>query len=176
MKYTITGINVDVTDAMKSKAEEKFVKLQKYFSKEIEVKARFKVDNLDNIVELTIPLKGKMLRAEVRDKDMYDAIDEAVHIIERQLRKYKSRLKDHHKKSGRKLFAKAFLEEDQEQEELKVERRKKIPVKPMSEEEAMLQLELLGHNFFVFLNQDTNLVNVIYKRKKGHYGLIEPEL
>jgi len=178
MIFTINGRNVEVTEAMSNRVEEKFAKLQKYFVKEIEAHVTFKVEKLDQILEVTIPMKGKILRAEVKDQNMYSAIDLAVDVLEKQLLKYKARLKDHHKKSAAATpFADEFMNgEEDSTEEMKVERRKSVEVSPMTEEEAMLQMELLGHDFFVFLNMDTDEVNVVYKRKNEHYGIIEAKM
>ncbi|MCT4612817.1 MAG: ribosome-associated translation inhibitor RaiA [Clostridia bacterium] len=178
MIFTINGRNVEVTEAMSSKVEEKFAKLQKYFVKEIEANVTFKVEKLDQILEVTIPMKGKILRVEVKDQDMYNTIDLAVDVLEKQLLKYKARLKDHHKKAAAATpFADEFMNgEEDTKEEMKVERRKSVEVSPMTEEEAMLQMELLGHDFFVFLNMETNQVNVVYKRKNDHYGIIEAKM
>jgi len=176
MKFIITGKNMDVTDAMKNKVEEKLTTLEKFFNKDVEVHVTFKVEKLEQVVEITIPLKGKMLRTEVKDHDMYTAIDKAEEVIGRQLVKYKSKLKDHHKKVGadKTPFVEGYITSDHEnEEEIKIERRKKVEFRPMTEEEAVLQMELLGHDFFAFMNADTDAFAVVYKRKKNHYGLIE---
>ena len=126
-------------------------------------------------IEITIPMKGTMIRAEQESNDMYASIDMVEETIERQLRKYKNKLVD--KKQSAESFSKSFMaEETAEDEEIRIIRTKRFAMKPMDVEEACIQMELLGHDFFVFRNAETDEVNVVYKRKGNTYGLIEPEL
>ena len=123
---------------------------------------------------MTIPVKGKIIRSEQSSSDMYVSIDLVEEVIERQLKKYKAKIVD--KQQNAMSFSKAFVEEEaEEEEEIKIVRTKKFDIKPMYPEDACIQMELLGHNFFVFCNADTDEVNVVYKRKGGTYGIIEPE-
>ena len=126
-------------------------------------------------IEVTIPVKGTLLRAEESSNDMYVSIDLVEEVIERQLKKYKNKLID--KKQAAAAFTPQFLEEDHndQDDEIRIVKTKRFGMKPMDPEEACFQMELLGHNFYVFLNADTDEVNVVYKRKGNTYGLIEPE-
>ena len=122
----------------------------------------------------TIPMKGSIIRAEEVSSDMYVSIDLVEEVIERQLRKYKNKLID--KEQNAVHLNQEFIDEDAyEEEEIQIIRSKKFAMKPMDPEEACVQMELLGHNFFVFRNSETEEVNVVYKRKGNTYGLIEPE-
>ena len=126
-------------------------------------------------IEVTIPMKGSIIRSEQVSNDMYVSIDLVKEILERQLKKYKKKLTD--KKQNALSFSQAFLEKDEEEdEEIKIVRTKRFDIKPMYPEDACIQMELLGHDFFVFCNAETDQVNVVYKRKGNSYGLIEPEL
>ncbi|MCI7127566.1 MAG: HPF/RaiA family ribosome-associated protein, partial [Clostridium sp.] len=125
-------------------------------------------------IEVTIPVKRSIIRAEQDSSDMYVSVDLVEEIIERQIKKYKTKIVD--KKQSALAFSEAFLQEEAEQEEtVNIVKTKRFAMKPMDAEEACVQMELLGHNFFMFLNADTNEVNVVYKRKGNSYGLIEPE-
>ena len=125
-------------------------------------------------IEVTIPVKGNIIRSEQVSNDMYVSIDLVEEVIERQLRKYKTKIVN--KEKGGSHFQKAFLEKDyEEDDDVKIVRTKKFDIKPMYPEDACVQMELLGHNFFVFCNAETDQVNVVYKRKGNTYGLIEPE-
>ena len=127
-------------------------------------------------IEVTIPVKGNTIRAEESSTDMYVSIDLVEEIIERQIRRYRKKLID--KKQAALSFSQNFIEEEEEvpyDDEIQIVKTKKFAVKPVNPEEACLQMEMLGHNFYVFLNSETDQVNVVYKRKNGTYGLIEPE-
>ena len=128
------------------------------------------------MIEVTIPVKGKIIRAEETSSDMYVSIDLVEEVIERQLKKYKNKIID--RQQNAEDFREEYIEKEyaDEQDDVKIIRTKKFAVKPMDPEEACVQMELLGHNFFVFYNGETDEVNVVYKRKGGTYGLIEPEL
>lgn len=174
MRFTITGRNIDVTQGLREAIEEKIGKLSRYFSPDTEAMITLSVQRDRQKIEVTIPVKGNIIRAEEASDDMYVSIDLVEEIIERQIKKYKNKLID--KKQASISFSEAFLaEEDSSDEEIKIVKSKKFGIKPMDAEEACVQMELLGHNFYVFLNADTDEVNVVYKRKAGTYGLIEPE-
>ena len=174
MKFVIVGKNIDVTPALKSAVEDKLGKLDKYFSEDTTVHVTLSVERNDQKIEVTIPVKGSIIRAEEVSSDMYVSIDLVEEIIERQLKKYKNKIIDKHQAAA--SFTKDFVDEDMyDEEEVKIDRVKKFDIKPMYPEDACVQMELLGHSFFVFMNADTDKVNVVYKRKRNSYGLIEPE-
>lgn len=175
MNITISGKNVEVTDALRNTINEKLGKLERYFTPDTNVIVTLSVEKERQKIEVTIPVKGRIIRSEQVSNDMYISIDLVEEVIERQLRKYKNKIID--KKQNAANFQKAYIENDyMENEDIKIVRTKKFPVKPMYPEDACVQMELLGHNFFVFTNADTDQVNVVYKRKGGTYGLIEPEV
>ena len=154
--------------------ESKLGKLECYFSPDTEVQVTLSVEKGRQKIEVTIPVKGSIIRAEQDSSDMYVSVDLVEEIIERQIKKYKTKIVD--KKQSALAFSEAFLQEEAEQEEtVNIVKTKRFAMKPMDAEEACVQMELLGHNFFMFLNADTNEVNVVYKRKGNSYGLIEPE-
>lgn len=176
MKIKIFGKNIEVTEGIKGAVEEKLGKLDKYFSEETKADITLSVNRNDQKVEVTIPVKGGIIRAEEVSEDMYASIDMVEETIERQLVKYKNKLVDK-KKSYRDNFTNDYIEadyEDEDEDAVKIVRTKSFGIKPMDAEEACIQMELLGHNFFVFLNAETDEVNVVYKRKGGTFGLIEP--
>lgn len=174
MKINIHGKNLKVTDSIKNYIEEKIGKIEKYFENfdEVEATVVIKVRDIYRVVEVTIPAKKIILRAEVSDKDLYAAIDLAVGKLERQIRKNKTKMSKRNKVE--KVFALNFEEiEEEHTEEKTVVKRKVIEMKPMSEEEAILQMELLGHDFFAFKYADTGNISVIYKRNDGNYGIMD---
>ena len=176
MKIKIFGKNIEVTEGIRSAVEEKIGKLDKYFAEETRVDVTLSVNKNEQKVEVTIPVKGRIIRAEEISDDMYVSIELVEEVIERQLKKYKNKLID--RKRNAADFAPEYVDEDEEifeEEEVKIIRAKKFGIKPMNAEEACVQMELLGHNFYVFLNAETEEVNVVYKRKGQTYGLIEPE-
>ena len=174
MKITISGRNIEVTEGLKTAVEDKIGKLEKYFSPETEAHVTLSVEKDRQKIEVTIPVKGNIIRAEQISSDMYVSIDLVEEVIERQLKKYKNKLID--KKHAREGFSAEFIKNEYEEDDsVKIERTKRFAVKPMDPEEACVQMELLGHNFFVFFNSETEEVNVVYKRKGNTYGLIEPE-
>lgn len=177
MKIRLFGKNIEVTEGIKSAVEDKLSKLDKYFVKETTVDVTLSVEKNEQKVEVTIPVKGGIIRAEEVSEDMYATIDMVEETIERQLVKYKNKLVDK-KKATKDDFTADYIEadyDDDEDDAVKIVRTKRFGIKPMDPEEACIQMELLGHNFFVFLNADTDEVNVVYKRKGDTYGLIEPE-
>ena len=174
MNLVISGRNIDITEGLRSAVEEKIGKLERYFNESTEVHITLSTEKERQKIEVTIPMKGSIIRAEQTSTDMYVAIDLVEEVIERQLRKYKNKLID--KEQAAAQLNKDFMEEDiYEDEEIQIIRSKKFAMKPMDPEEACVQMELLGHSFFVFRNADTDEVNVVYKRKGDTYGLIEPE-
>ena len=175
MKFIIVGRNIEVTPALRSTVEEKIGKLGKYFNPDTEVHVTLSVEKERQKIEVTIPVKGNIIRSEQVSNDMYVSIDWLEEIIERQLKKYKNKIVDKHQASGD--FSQMYVENDyMEEEEIKIVRTKKFDIKPMYPEDACIQMELLGHSFFVFINAETDQVNVVYKRKGDTYGLIEPEV
>ena len=174
MKYIISGRGTNVTDGLRNAVEEKLGKLEHYFTPDTEVHVTLKVEKDRQKVEVTVPVKGHIIRAEQESDDMYVSIDLIEDIIERQLRRYKTKIVDSKQNVG--YFTSEFMQEDDyDDEDVKVIRTKKFAVKPMDPEEACVQMELLNHSFYVFRNAETDEVNVVYKRKGGDYGLIEPE-
>ena len=172
MRYIITGKNIKVTEKLKSQIYEKFDKLDKYFAEETTAYVMLSVQKQMQRIEVTIPIKGHTIRAEQSSDDMYASIDGVEEIIVRQIRKYKTKLARH----NRQDFKPAFMEaEDAHDEEIDIIRTKKFAVKPMTPEEACVDMELLGHSFYVFRNADSGNINVVYKRKENAYGLIETE-
>ncbi len=175
MRFIITGRNIDVTEGLKTAIEEKLGKLDRFFAADTEVNVTLSVEKERQKIEVTIPVKGNIIRSEQVSSDMYVSIDLVEEVIERQLKKYKNKIVD--KQQNAAEFAPEFVEKEYDDEEdIKIIRSKRFGIKPMVPEEACVQMELLGHNFFVFLNAETNEVNVVYKRKGNTFGLIEPEL
>ena len=174
MKLNIRGDKLVVTDAIRSYIEEKISKLDKYFDNtDIEAKIVIKTANNKDIIEVTIPTNKYTLRAEERNDDLYASIDLIIDKLERQIRKNKTKLNERYKKESFMDFNFDFIEEfESEKEEENIVKRKTIEVKPMDEEEAILQMELLNHDFFMFKNLDEECVSVLYKRKDGNYGII----
>ncbi len=173
MKYNIRGEKLVITDAIKDYTKEKLGKLDKYFKDDdITANVLAKVRGNSQIVEVTIPTSKFILRSEEEHDDLYAAIDLVTDKLERQIRKNKTRLNRNVKESVKEFNFDYELPMEEEAKETVV-KRKKLEMKPMSEEEAVLEMELLGHNFFVYKDMDTNSVNVLYKRKDGDYGLIE---
>ena len=174
MRFIISGKNIVVTEGLKSAVYEKIGKLERYFTPETEIHVTLSVEKDRQKIEITIPMKGNIIRAEQVSNDMYVSIDLVEEIIERQLRRYKNKIVDQ-KQSAFNLNQSFLDEEGPEDEEIKIIRTKRFAMKPMDAEEACIQMELLGHNFFVFRSAETDEVNVVYKRKGNTYGLIEPE-
>ena len=174
MKFIIIGRNIDITEGLKSAVQEKLGKLEWYFTPETEIHVTLSVEKDRQKIEVTIPVKGNIIRSEQVSSDMYVSIDLVEEVIERQLRKYKTKIVNQQQAGGN--FQKEFVEDEfLEDEEVNIIRTKKFGIKPMYPEDACVQMELLGHNFYVFRNAETDEVNVVYKRKGNTYGLIEPE-
>ena len=180
MDYNIRGENIEVTPALRDYVEKKVGRVEKYFSNtpNATVYVNLKVySDRTAKVEITIPMPNLVLRAEEKNPDMYAAIDVIADKLERQIRKYKTRVNRKHRANGSAadLFSFEDVEgADTEEHDLELVRTKRFDLKPMDSEEAILQMNMLGHNFFVYTNAETNLPNVVYKRKDGRYGLIEP--
>lgn len=175
MKIKITGRNIELTEGLKNAVIDKLNKLEKYFTPDTDVYVTLSVEKDRQKVEVTIPMKGNIVRSEQVSTDMYVSIDLVEEVIERQLKKYRTKLIAKHQ-SAASAFKQEFLEEQSvEDEEIQITRAKKFDMKPMYAEDACVQMELLGHDFFVFVNAETDEVNVVYKRKGNTYGLIEPE-
>ncbi len=176
MNYIISGKNIDVTDGLRSAVYDKLGRLEKFFSEDTKAQVTFSVEKERQKIEVTIPMKGHIIRAEQVSDDMYVSIDMVVETIERQVVRYKKKIIDQNQDAA--YFQNAFIEEDdydEEDDEIQIIRSKRFAVKPMYPEDACVQMELLGHNFYVFRNAETDEVNVVYKRKGNTYGLIEPE-
>ena len=176
MRYTIIGKNMEVTESLKSAVQDKIGKLERYFDSDTEIHVTLAVEKDRQKIEVTIPVKGTLIRAEQESSDMYVSIDLVEEVIERQLKRYKNKLID--SKQDAVGFSRLLIEEESfEDDAIEITRTKRFAVKPMDPEEACVQMELLGHSFYVFRNAQTDEVNVVYKRKgkQGSYGLIEPE-
>ena len=171
MKITIVGRKFHVTDDLKDKVEKKLSKFDKFFDDEANVNVTMRSQKNDEILEITIFYKGTMFRSEVADKEIENALDKSIDIIERQIRKNKTRLE---KKFKTGVFEAIPLDEDED--EIKVTKTKQFVISPMSVEEAVLQMNLLGHNFFLFINAENENINLVYKKANDEYGVIEPVL
>ena len=177
MKLKLKAKNTQITDALNDYVYKRLGKLEKYFTEEMTGTITLIVEQHSlHKVEATIPIGGYILRAEAQSNDMYASIDAVEEKLERQIRKYKTRINRKSKETG--VSAPVISEEVPEspQEGIEITRTKHFAVKPMSEEEAIMQMELLSHDFFVFQNGSSNEINVVYKRKDGNYGIIIPEL
>ena len=175
MKFVISGKNIEITDNLRDAVESKLGKLERYFTPDTKVNATLSVEKERQKIEVTIPVKGSIIRSEQVSNDMYVSIDLVEEVIERQLKRYRSKIIDKHQSGGN--FQQAFIDTDldMEEDEIKIIRTRRFDIKPMYPEDACVQMELLGHSFFVFVNAESGQTNVVYKRKGGTYGLIEPE-
>lgn len=173
MKIIITGRKIDISAGMKDFTEKKLGKLDKFFGEGAEAQVTLSVERDRQTAELTIYYDGFVYRAEDTSEDMYASIDRTTDLIERQIRKNKTRLEK--KLRGGAFDASVTAEPEAEEAEFKIVKSKKHAIKPMSPEEAILQMNLLGHTFFVFHNDETDKIDIVYKRKDGNYGLIEAE-
>ncbi|MCI8394858.1 MAG: ribosome-associated translation inhibitor RaiA [Bacilli bacterium] len=174
MKINVRGDKVEITESMKNQITEKLNKLNLYFEnpENINTYVLIRVRNLYKTIEVTIPTKRFTLRAEETQEDLYPAITEVVNKLERQIRKNKTRLSRKYRNNEKLEINTNFDSDSTELEEKKIKKRKKIEMKPMDEEEAVLQMELLGHDFFVFKNEIEECISVVYKRKNNSYGII----
>lgn len=183
MNYNIRGNKLEVTEAIREHVIKKVSKLEKYFDTPptSDVNVRLSVFNNEQRIEVTIPMTDLVLRAEEHHEDLYAAIDLVVGKLERQIKKYKTKINRKFRKEGspKHIFAeleKEALQEKEEESDLEIVRTKRFNLKPMDSEEAILQMDMLDHAFFVFTNAVTDETNVVYRRKDGRYGLIEPEI
>ncbi|MDD6481674.1 MAG: ribosome-associated translation inhibitor RaiA [Lachnospiraceae bacterium] len=174
MRITITGRNIELTEGLKEAVEDKLRKLEKFFTPDTDVFVTLSVEKERQKIEVTIPIKGHVIRSEQVSNDMYVSIDLVEEVIERQLRKYRTKLASK-KMNVADSFSEEFIEGDADDEEVQIVRTKRFGMKPMYPEDACVQMELTGHDFFVFRNAETDEVNVVYRRKGNTYGLIEPE-
>ena len=173
MKLNIRGEKVEITEAIKDYIESKLERLNRYFenSDELEAFVKVRIKGVEQIIEVTVPTHRFTLRAEEAHKDLYAATDLVIDKLERQIRKNKTRLNNKYKNLDTVDFVFNYESDEKENEE-KIVKRKTIESKPMDEEEAILQMELINHDFFAFKNVKEDCVSVVYKRKDGHYGLI----
>ncbi len=184
MNYNIRGENIEVTPAIREYVEKKIAKLEKYFTETPNANVHVNLKTYNNNrskVEVTIPMPNLVLRAEEDHEDMYAAIDLITDKLERQIRKHKTKVNRKFREKGNMTAVFAQLDEkeppaaEEEENDLEVVRQKSFDLKPMDSEEAILQMNMLGHSFYVFTNAETSLTNVVYKRKDGRYGLIEAQ-
>ena len=182
MKYVILGRNMEVTDGLREYIEKKFSKLDHYFSSDTEVHITLSKQRGEEKVEVTIPLKGTTIHAEESTSDMYQTVDILKDVVERQLRRNRKKIID--RKQSKSTFSDVIIEDlmseepeedEEEEEEIRIVRSKRFEMKPMTPEEACFQMEMSGHTFYMFLNAEDEQISVVYKRKDGDYGLIEPE-
>ncbi|MGE5370790.1 MAG: ribosome hibernation-promoting factor, HPF/YfiA family [Solirubrobacterales bacterium] len=175
MKFEIRGKHIELTDALKDYTEKRLSKLEK-FIEDARVLATLSVEGDQHKVEVTIPLNGVILRGEEASTDMYSSVDLVVEKLEKQIDKYKTKIYRRYRNVGLKKAVTVEIESAKEEpEHFKITRTKRFALKPMDVEEAVMQMNLLGHSFFVFYNVLADEVNVVYRRKDGNYGLIEPE-
>ena len=178
MRIIISGKNIDITDGLRQAVEDKLSKLERYFTPETDVIVTLSIEKERQKIEVTIPVKGNIIRSEQVSNDMYVSIDLVEEVIERQLKKYKNKIIEK-KQSAPSLqnFQKEYIEKEiEDDEDVKIIRTKRFGMKPMYPEDACVQMELLGHDFYVFCNAETEQMCVVYKRKGGTYGMIEPEV
>lgn len=176
MKISVRGKNIEITEAIEAKISEKLSKLDKYFivSDNVEAKVLCRVYPYGQKLEVTIPTEYVLLRAEVVDQDLYNAIDLVIDKLEGQIRKYKTRL-NRKSKDNKLAFNLASIEPLEDEEEDVLVKTKTITPKPMDMEEAIMQMELIGHSFFVYRDTETDAISIVYRRNDGDYGLIETE-
>lgn len=178
MRISISGKNLEISDYLRDLVEKKVAKLERYFPQDTEVQVTLSVEKNRHIVEVTIPYDGVIIRGEEVTGDMYASIDNVLDKLEKQILRHRTRLEKSLRSGAFKFDAPVYgapVEEMDEEDAPHIVRVKRFNIKPMTEEEAMLQIEMLGHSFYVFVNADTGLMNVLYRRKDGNYGLIEPE-
>lgn len=178
MKIAVRGKNIEATPALVDYAHKRLGKLDKHFDETTDVQVVLSVIRDNHIVEVTVNLNGLILRGEESTADMYASIDMVVDKLERQVKKYKTRMNRSLRQRGMRVISEklaATEAEERAEEEPLLVKTKRFPLKPMNVEEAILQMDLLGHNFFVFANSDNDSISVVYRRNDGNYGLIEPE-
>lgn len=175
MKYNVLCKKIELSESRKEQLMKKIARIEKFFEGDDECKIVISQQKKFIIIELTILYKGYTLRAEASSEDLMDAADECISNLDRQIRKNKTKLSKRIKEGGFENYVSFIEESNVEEEEYKIIKRKKINSKPMSPEEAVLQMNMLGHNFFIFTNPETMGINIVYRRKDGDYGLIESE-
>ncbi|MDO4739574.1 MAG: ribosome-associated translation inhibitor RaiA [Eubacteriales bacterium] len=174
MKLTITGKNMEVSEAIRDRIEKRLNRLQKYFWDDVEVQVRLALEKAgQNIVEITIFIGSTILRAEETSNDMYASADKAIDKIVSQLRKHHTKFADRLRPTEVPVAEEPAIEPEEESHTLV--RVKRFAIKPMSVEDAIAQMEMLGHSFFLFIDDQTNVTSVVYRRNDGNYGLLEPE-
>lgn len=182
MRCKIIGKNIEVRDNTKESIEKKLSRIEKLFPEDAVATITLSVDKIDSTVEATVILNKRVLRAEVTESDIHVAMDKVVDILERQVVRYKKRIRSkvrHDANAFQAEYNSILIPEenlDDEEHLYQIERVKQFDIKPMDPEEAVLEMELIGHNFFVFRNAENDQINIVYKRKQNTYGLIEPEM
>ncbi len=178
MRYNIVTRNTDLTPGMDEAVAKSTAKLDKYFNESAQLNVTLTVEKYCQIVEMSLLFNGQLLRSEVNGENIYKILDEAVDTLEKQVLRFKNKLRSKHRQADLSAFTHDFMEAKVEDEDdvLQIKKRKKFAIKPMSAEEAVMQMELVGHNFYVYLDAKSEEVNVVYKRKNNSYGLIEPSL
>lgn len=172
MKYRISGKKLEITEGLRTAVIGSLNRLDKYFQEDVQVDVTMRVEKNRQIIEVTIPVKGSVIRTEQSSSNMYVSIDLAEEVLERQLKKYRKKIIDQYQTS---MFQSDFLEEEGEEDEIRITRSKRFDVKPMYPEDACLDMEMTGHQFFAFVNAQSGEINVVYKRADGTYGLLEPD-
>ena len=177
MRISITGKNLEISDYLRDLVNKKVSKLERYFPQDAEAQVTLSVEKNRHIVEVTIPYENVIIRGEEVTGDMYASIDNVLDKLEKQIIRHRTKLEKNLRADAFRHDAPLFggSYDEPEEDGPRIVRVKRFNIKPMSEEEAMLQIEMVGHSFYVFINSDTNLMNVLYKRNDGNYGLIEPE-
>lgn len=176
MRYHITGKNMNVTPALERAVRDKLDRLDQYFAEDTQVRVSMEVNKDRHKIEITIPVQDGIIRSEQASNDMYISLDLASSVIQRQLQRYKGKLADRHR-TAPGVFRQEFLERNfLPEEEIRISRHKQFDMKPMYPEDACVQMELLGHDFYLFCNAESEQLNVVYKRRDGSYGLIEPSV
>ena len=179
MRFVFTGKNMTITEGLKDRTMRKLGRLEKLLPDDAEVFVTYSMNKHLTKLEITIPLHKRMLRAEVSDNDVGNCLDSAVDILERQVVKYKTRLRDRRRRSVATNEELLYIDETEtpqsESQEITIHRTKRFALKPMDAQEAVMEMELLNHDFYVFRNSWTDEINVVYKRNDGEYGLIEPQ-
>ena len=179
MKIIISGKKLELTDGIKASIEDKLGKLERYLNPETEVKVTVSAKKATQKIEVTIiPISGPIIRAEDSEENLYAAIDIVYDKLKKQIRRYKNKLQDKHQSKDESIrfqIDEGIEEDDDESLDIVIERRKKFDMKPMSPEEAVLQMELIEHEFYMFRNIDSDEISIVYKREDGGYGLIEHE-
>ncbi|MGI5838058.1 MAG: ribosome hibernation-promoting factor, HPF/YfiA family [bacterium] len=174
MHVSVRGKNIEVTNALRDYVEKKVGRLQKYLENLQEAQVMLSVVKGRHIIEVTMPLNGMLLRGEEESEDMYASVDQVIEKLEKQIEKYKTRISRKSRLNG-KIGAAGGDDGLREEDDRRVVKSKRFTIKPMRTDEAIMQMDLLGHDFFVYINSETDDTNVVYRRRDGHYGQIEPE-